>query len=255
LARPNRSDLVSKIRSPTGGDATISLADHSAIEFLHRDARLVAIDKPAGIALLADRSGAACLWDALPALLGGKPYLVHRLDKGTSGVLLVALDQRTQSTLTRAFSRREVRKFYLAWVAGDMAMAGTQTVDLPLKAGRKSRYRVAGPRGAIVRNARGWSIPTVDPDGFASVTRLRVLRRSAARSLVLLEPLTGRSHQLRVHLAWIGHPILGDTLYGRPGAAEQDAPRLQLHCHRVVVPGWGSFSAPPPGDWFEHALG
>ncbi len=216
---------------------------------LYRDEHLVAIAKPADLSLLADRSGAPCLWDALPALLGTKPYLVHRLDKGTSGVLLIGLDQPTQSALTRAFSRRAVRKFYVARVSGHLAAVGTQAIDLPLKRGRKSRFRVAGQRSAIVRHSRGWTIAAADPDGFASLTRLRVLARDGADTLLLLEPLTGRTHQLRVHLSWIGHPILGDTLYGRPGAAEQAAPRLQLHCHRLVVPGFGTFRAPLPSDW------
>jgi 23S rRNA-/tRNA-specific pseudouridylate synthase len=230
---------------------------------LDRSAHLAVLAKPAGVALLADRAGAPCLWDALPDLLGGKPYLVHRLDKGTSGVLLVALDQPTQSALTRAFNRREVRKFYLAWVVGSLAgappgVAGekpyegrTRTVDLPLRPGRKSRYRVAGQRADIREDARGWTLSRTEPEGHASLTRLRVLADGPRRSLVLLEPRTGRTHQLRVHLSWIGHPILGDHLYGKPGAPEQAAERLQLHCHRLVVPGWGSFAAPTGPDWLD----
>lgn len=208
--------------------------------------------KPAGVSLLADRTEAACLWDQLPERLGGKPYLVHRLDKGTSGVLLVALDQRSQSTLTRAFNRRSVRKYYLAWVVGRIEGPATRTIDLPLRPGRKSRYRVAGQRSAIRQTAAGWTLEgPPDPQGHPSSTRMRVLVSGTARSLVLLQPLTGRTHQLRVHLAWIGHPILGDHLYGRPGAPEQAAGRLQLHCHRLVVPGWGSFSARPGADWLD----
>jgi tRNA pseudouridine32 synthase/23S rRNA pseudouridine746 synthase len=220
-----------------------------AIEELYRDEHLVAIAKPAELSLLADRSGAPCLWDALPALLRAKPFLVHRLDKGTSGVLLIGLDQKTQSALTRQFNRRAVRKFYVARVSGHLEANGTLTVDLPLKRGRKSRYRVAGQRSAIERSSSGWHIAAPDPDGLASVTRLRVLEGDPASTLLLLEPLTGRTHQLRVHLSWIGHPILGDTLYGKPGDPAQAAPRLHLHCHRLVVPGFGSFRAPLPADW------
>jgi tRNA pseudouridine32 synthase / 23S rRNA pseudouridine746 synthase len=164
----------------------------------------------------------------------------------------VALDQKTQSALTRAFNRREVRKFYLAWVAGCMPGRGTQTIDLPLKPGRKSRYRVAGQRSSIERDEQGWTIAAAEPEGHPSQTRVRVLVHEGARSLLLLQPLTGRTHQLRVHLSWIGHPILGDTLYGRPGAPEQAAPRLQLHCHRLVVPGWGSFSVEPTLAWLPR---
>lgn len=216
---------------------------------VYRDERLAVLDKPADVSLLADRSGAGCLWDLLPESLGTKPYLVHRLDKGTSGVLLVALDQATQRRLTRAFQARAVRKYYLAWVTGAPPGGRTRTVDLPLRKGRKSRYRVAGPRESIRRTASGWTLGAPDGDGHGSVTRLRVLRRSAGRTLVLAAPVTGRTHQIRVHLAWIGHPLLGDHLYGRPDDPAQQAPRLQLHCHRLVVPGFGSFPAATPGDW------
>ena len=230
------------------------------IDILHRDDGLAVLNKPSGISLLADRSGAPCLWDRLPALLGARPLLVHRLDKGTSGVLLVALSAAVQKRLTRAFQRREVRKYYLARVCGTLQTAGSRRIDLPLKKGRKSRYRVAGPRERIVQDAAGWRLDADSLDGHPSQTRLRTLGARAgadagadagaaaktASTLLLLSPLTGRTHQLRVHLSWIGHPILGDTLYGRPGAAEQQAPRLLLHCHRLVVPGTGTFSASVP---------
>jgi len=216
---------------------------------LYRDAQLVALHKPAGISLLADRSGAPCLWDELPALIEGKPYLVHRLDKGTSGVLLVARDQPTQSALTRAFAGRRVGKFYLAWVTGTMTCTGTGTIDLPLRPGRKSRYRVAGPRDAIVRRGERWTLTKRDAEGVDALTRFRVLARTRGRTLLLLAPRTGRTHQLRVHLAWIGHPIVGDSLYGRPGAPEQSAARLMLHCHRLVLPGHGAFRAAIPADF------
>lgn len=224
-------------------------------EILYRDRDLVALDKPAGVSLLADRSGAPCLWDALPEHLGAKPYLVHRLDKGTSGVLLVALNADTQRTLTRAFQQQRIRKYYLAWVLGMLDTVRSLVIDLPLRKGRKSRYRVAGQRDAIRRTATGWRLPAIantapaDPDGHPSITRLRTLRTSRNRTLLLLAPRTGRTHQLRVHLSWIGHPILGDSLYGRPGSDAQAAARLQLHCHRLVVPGFGAFSARSVTDW------
>jgi tRNA pseudouridine32 synthase/23S rRNA pseudouridine746 synthase len=220
-----------------------------SIRVLYRDAHLAVLDKPADLSLLADRSGAANLWDALPALLGARPYLVHRLDKGTSGVLLVALTPQTQSELTRAFAARRVRKYYVAWVAGRLDAPGTQTIDLPLRRGRKSRFRVAGERAAIVRRSSGWHIAAADPSGLASLTRLRVLAGGPSTTKILLAPVTGRTHQLRVHLAWIGHPILGDSLYGTPDSPAQAAPRLLLHCHRLVVPGYGPFRAPLPSTF------
>jgi 23S rRNA-/tRNA-specific pseudouridylate synthase len=222
-------------------------------EILYRDRHLAVLDKPPDISLLADRGGAPCLWDVLPGLLGAKPYLVHRLDKGTSGVLLVALDADTQRDLTRAFRERRVRKFYLAWVVGALPRGRTADVDLPLTRGRKSRYRVAGPRADIRHDARGWRLEPPGHSGHPSRTRIRSLRVGAGRTLLVAQPITGRTHQLRVHLSWIGHPILGDHLYGRPAAPEQQAPRLQLHCHRLVVPGYGTFSAPSAPDWLHDS--
>jgi len=216
------------------------------IEILHRQAGLAVVNKPAGISLLADRSGAPCLWDALPDALGERPLLVHRLDKGTSGVLLVALSVPFQQRLTRAFQRREIRKYYLARVSGSLLTVGTERIDLPLRKGRKSRYRVAGPRDEIRRDPGGWRLSRPGTDGHASLTRLRTLEASPESTLLLLSPLTGRTHQLRVHLSWIGHPIMGDQLYGKPSAPAQQAPRLLLHCHRLVVPGAGAFSASVP---------
>ena len=221
------------------------------IQLIYHDDRLAVIDKPADVALLADRSGAPCLWDSLPEILGGRPYLAHRLDKGTSGVLLVARDAERQRELTRAFQQRRVRKFYLLWVAGNFPGGHTFEIDLPLRKGRKSRYRVAGPREHIRESAAGWHLEggADGAGGHDSLTRVRCLARRGGHSLLLAMPRTGRTHQLRVHLAWIGFPILGDHLYGRPAAPEQQAPRLQLHCRRITVPGLGSFAARAPGDW------
>lgn len=216
-------------------------------EILFRSADLAVLDKSAGISLLADRSGAPCLWDELPDVLGQKPYLVHRLDKPTSGVLIVALNSDAQRRLTRAFQARTVRKFYLARVVGDPGSQGI--IDLPLRKGRKSRYRIAGSRASIRRLDNVWSLPSGASDGHASLTRFRWLAGDGETSLLLLSPRTGRTHQLRVHLSWIGHPILGDHLYGRPDDPRQRADRLYLHCHRIVLPEEGRFTARPGEDW------
>jgi tRNA pseudouridine32 synthase/23S rRNA pseudouridine746 synthase/23S rRNA pseudouridine1911/1915/1917 synthase len=200
------------------------------------------LNKPADVSLLADRSGAPCLWDALPDLLGEKPYLVHRLDKPTSGALAIALNQATQTQLTKAFAARQVGKYYLARVLGDPGPAGI--IDLPLKKGRKSRYRVAGQREDIIAIDRNWQLASPTGDGHPALTRFRRLQQQDASSLLLLKPATGRTHQLRVHLAWIGHPIIGDHLYGRPKDPAQQSNRLYLHAHRLVLPGYGAYTAP-----------
>ncbi|MCE2437588.1 MAG: RNA pseudouridine synthase, partial [Pseudomonadales bacterium] len=116
-----------------------------------------------------------------------------------------------------------------------------------LRQGRKHRYRVAGLRSAIQASSSSWRIDS--REGLPSVTRVRCLRGGVTRSLVALQPVTGRTHQLRVHMAWIGHPIVGDTIYGKPFSPAQRASRLLLHCRRVVLPGIGSYSVKFPGHW------
>ncbi|MCZ6617947.1 MAG: RNA pseudouridine synthase [Gammaproteobacteria bacterium] len=222
------------------------------LEILYHGADLLVINKPPNISLLADRSGAPNLWDEIKTSSKvSKPYLVHRLDKGTSGVLLVALNQQTQTALTKAFRQHRVGKFYIAWVTGSLDLAGSGHIELPLKKGRKSRYRVAGQRADIVCRNRRWRLEPQTDAGYPSHTVLRSLVHRCDRSLVLLKPTTGRTHQLRVHLAWIGHPVMGDSLYGKPQSIEQSAPRLQLHCRKLVVPGWGRFLALPKDGWLD----
>jgi tRNA pseudouridine32 synthase / 23S rRNA pseudouridine746 synthase len=224
------------------------------VELLYRSPSLLAVNKRSGISLFADRTGAACLWDVLNAEVGAatgvRLYPAHRLDKGTSGVLLVALNPSMQADINRAFAARRVRKFYVARVVGDPALGGASgMVDLPLAQGRKSRYRVAGPRVSIRRRGNVWRLVDAADTGLPSQTRLRRLSARNGHTLLLLQPLTGRTHQLRVHLSWIGHPLCGDHLYGKPGNAAQEWSRLALHCHRLVVtlPGRTlSFRAPLP---------
>lgn len=214
------------------------------------------LDKPTGWALTADRTGAPELWPRLLAHLartGHRPHLVHRLDKGTSGVLIVARTPGAQKHLTRAFAARAVAKTYLAECEGRWPPGGTWTVDLPLCRGRKGRYRVAGPREAIrVRPHRSGGgtadLPetAIRADGRAARTRFRILSSDGDGDPVTLlaRPETGRTHQLRVHLCWLGLPIVGDPLYPRPRSG---AGRLRLHCLRLVVPtrrGPSSFHAP-----------
>lgn len=204
-------------------------------------------DKPAGVPLLADRTAQPDLWSTLKER-PQKPYLVHRLDKGTSGILLVARNQRTQSALTSAFNQRSVKKFYLAWVVGDFPRGATLTIDLPLRRGRKSRYRVAGERAMIQRQGNRFEV-SQDREGVEACTAARCLRHHQGRSLVLLKPFTGRTHQIRVHMSWVGYPLVGDHLYGQPDAPLQRASRLMLHCRHLIVPGFGSYSVPPPEDF------
>jgi len=239
---------------------------------LHEDDALVAIDKPSGVVAhptgrirhgtlinrlharyrRTDAAGApSAASGAGPAEKDVVPRLAHRLDKDTSGVVLVVKDRKLDAAVTRAFFRREVEKTYLALVVGDPATDGG-LIDRPI-----------GP----APDAQTLLEMTVRDDGQPSRTRWRVLERFGRFAFLELSPLTGRTHQLRVHLRSIGHPIVADHLYGdprpvhlsacRPGVSAQDdvvvLDRLALHAHRLVLahPVTGrplSIVSPLPGD-------
>jgi tRNA pseudouridine32 synthase/23S rRNA pseudouridine746 synthase len=186
---------------------------------LYEDEDVIAADKPAGLLAVPGRGdgGRDCLASRVAA---DRPdaLVVHRLDQATSGVMMFGRGAAAQRALSMAFAARRVAKRYEAVVLG--AIAGDAgTIDLPLSADWPNRPRQQ------VDHARG----------KPSLTRWRVLSRDAAaqNSRLQLEPLTGRSHQLRVHLAAIGHPIIGDTLYAPP---PHDAPRLLLHACELSLP-------------------
>jgi tRNA pseudouridine32 synthase/23S rRNA pseudouridine746 synthase len=198
------------------------------------DEHLLVLDKPAGLLAVPGRgedkqdclsSRAQRLWpDAL---------VVHRLDMATSGLFLMGRGLHVQRVLSRAFAERAVDKRYEAVVAGTLAEA-EGTIALPLAAD--------WPRRPLQK---------VDPEhGRPSETRWRVLRAEDGHTRLLLEPVTGRSHQLRVHLLAIGHPILGDRLYAPP-QVQALAPRLLLHATRLALahPASGEplvFESPAP---------
>ncbi len=187
---------------------------------LYADPWLLALAKPSG--LLSQPGLGPELADSLISRAQRRwpeARLVHRLDRDTSGLLLLARDADCHRRLSAAFAERRVRKSYLAWVHGVPAARGGW-IDQPL-----ARLGTRPPRYGVVPVARG---------GKRALTRWRRLdraRQSAqAGCPLLLQPHTGRSHQLRVHLAWLGHPLLGDPLYG-PAACASGPPvrRLQLH--------------------------
>jgi tRNA pseudouridine32 synthase / 23S rRNA pseudouridine746 synthase len=185
---------------------------------LYEDESLVAIDKPAGMLSVPGRGeanrdcAAARVQAALPDVL-----VVHRLDQATSGVMLFGRGAVVQRALSIAFAERRVAKRYEAIVHG-LVLEDEGAVDLPLITDWPNRPR-----------------QTVDhATGKPSLTRYAVLSRDAASNTtrLRLEPVTGRSHQLRVHLAAIGHPIVGDTLYSQPTLG----PRLMLHACELRLP-------------------
>ena len=222
---------------------------HTALpaRVLWQDDALLVLDKPSGVPVLADRSGMPCLWDALKAWLAPRdlqPLAVHRIDKGTSGLLLVALQPEMQRALGSAFETGTIGKWYSAVSAAPLPCRGAIEIDLPIAAGRKNRWRIAGPRESIRQRHRAawklWYLPkparSRDKPGRDAMTRVRTIRSDGERAWLCVRPHTGRTHQIRVHLGWIGCPLLGDPLYGAPGEPWQQAPRLALHCHRLILP-------------------
>jgi 23S rRNA pseudouridine1911/1915/1917 synthase len=228
----------------------------AAASVLYSDERVVAIAKPAGVSLATSRrdpDGAvqrllAALDDAGridhgldPALL----RLVHRLDVGTSGVVLLARDADAHRELVTAFTTRRVRKSYLALVWGHPRPPAGR-LDSPLGPDRRDRRRMV-----------------VDPAGRPARSDYETLARGPHVALLRLEPLTGRTHQLRVHLASAGHPIVGDDLYGGPrhrgvaGARLRralDVGRPLLHAWRLALPAGRAIgelivTAPLPADF------
>lgn len=185
---------------------------------LFEDAGVLALDKPAGVAVLGDNVADDLL--ALARAAGEDLRAVHRIDKVTSGVILLAKNAPAHAALTRQFNERTVEKTYLCVVRpGGLPERGE--IDLPLSTGRKNRVRVAGQRDAIAFDAAAqrWalSVPPTGDKMYPSTTRFQRLWQGDEVALLAVRPLTGRRHQIRVHLAWIGYPIVGDPLFAPKG--------------------------------------
>jgi 23S rRNA pseudouridine955/2504/2580 synthase len=196
-------------------DADVALAESMLI---HRDASAIVLNKLPG---LATQGGTKTehhvdgLLDALKYDAPVRPKLVHRLDKDTSGALLVARTPRAAAWFARSFSNRSAKKTYWAIVVGVPDIAQGE-IDLPLA-------KQPGSGGEKMH---------VHDSGLASKTRYRVIDRAGNRAAwVELQPLTGRTHQLRVHMAAIGHPIVGDGKYGGKGAFLTGTISRKLHLH------------------------
>ncbi len=188
---------------------------------LHADAALLVVDKPAGLLAVPGRGAdkADCV---LARLLRHWPdaRVVHRLDMATSGSMAFARGAAAQRLLSAAFAAREVEKRYVAVVAG-LVEAESGTIDLPLAADWPNRPLQIVDVAQGKRSLTHWQV--LGRDAIAGTTRLA------------LTPVTGRTHQLRVHLQAIGHPILGDALYA-PAAVAAAVPRLLLHASDLALP-------------------
>lgn len=185
------------------------------LRVLRADTDLLVLSKPAGLLTVPGRDPALadCL-EARARAVWPAARMVHRLDLATSGLVLAALSPRSLRLLGLQFERRMVEKLYLAEVAAPPP-ARRGRIDAPLACDWPNRPR-----------------QRIDSSGRAAATIWRLLGRGPIGWRLALRPLTGRSHQLRVHLAALGVPILGDRLYG--GAAAEAAPRLRLHAARLT---------------------
>jgi RluA family pseudouridine synthase len=205
---------------------------------LHRDGLILVIDKPAGLAVHAGPSKAPNLEECFDALRYGlprPPALAHRLDADTSGVLVLGRHPKALSKLGRIFAGRNTEKTYWAIVEG-APPADDGVFDWPL----------------LKMNTRsGWSVK-VSIKGQTAVTRYRVLGRAPGVTWLELKPETGRTHQLRVHCAQAGCPIVADRVYGRAAPDQQ----LHLHARAIVLPLSKNkpplrVEAPPPPHMME----
>jgi RluA family pseudouridine synthase len=210
-------------------------AEQIQARVLHRDGLILVLDKPAGIAVHAGPSKAPNLEECFDDLRYGlprPPALAHRLDADTSGVLVLGRHPKALSKLGRLFSGRDTEKTYWAVVQG-VPPAEEGTFDWPL----------------LKLNTRsGWSVK-VSEKGQTAITRYRVLGRGPDMTWLELKPETGRTHQIRVHCAQAGCPVIGDRLYGKADR------QLHLQSHAIVLPLSKSkpairVEAPPP----EHML-
>jgi tRNA pseudouridine32 synthase / 23S rRNA pseudouridine746 synthase len=215
------------------------------------DAALV-LNKPAGIAVMGERHDTDLV--RIAAEHGETLFPVHRIDKVTSGAILFARELRHHGDLTRQFNRRTVDKAYLA-VTRTTGLPDRGTIDLPLSVGRKNRVRIAAERAAIVAEPHRWSVPAdqvfTDVPTYPSVTTFATVWTGDQHTLLVVRPITGRRHQIRVHLAWIGHELAGDPLFDRTGTT----PRTLLHAWRLAFDAaWLANSrvtlAAPPGADF-----
>ena len=194
--------------------------DEMLSRLLYRDGLMLVVDKPAGLSVHRGPKGGASLEDYFEALRFGlprDPALAHRLDKDTSGCLVLGRHRKALALLGKLFKNGQVGKTYWAVVEGGPE-ADEGRIDMPL--------------GKLDENRGWWMKP--DPNGKPSVTTWTVMGRGGGHTWLALEPLTGRTHQLRVHCAEMGWPIVGDPIYGR--APRAGGPPLHLHAREVTVP-------------------
>lgn len=213
----------------------------NALTILHAEDAFVVTNKPPGLLVIPGRQASSepTARELLEAQLGARVYVVHRLDRDTSGLLIFALTAPMHRALSMAFEAGTVKKLYAALVQG--TLAEPREIEVALASGRKGKMRVAFP-GEL---------------GKVAKTLVRPVEALRGATLVDAEPWSGRTHQIRVHLASIGHPLLVDPQYGQP-AALGALTRTPLHARSLSLPALEgraarTFEAPLPED-FAQAL-
>ncbi|WP_085810319.1 RluA family pseudouridine synthase [Sphingomonas sp. TZW2008] len=218
---PRIDEKPKRVRPPLSDDEI----DFARDMVIHRDPAAIVINKPPGLATQGGTKTTAHvdgLLDALQFEAEGRPKLVHRLDKDTSGALLIARSARAAGFFSKAFSSRSAKKVYWALVVGVPSIEDG-TVDLPI---------------AKQPGTGGEKMHVDEENGLPSRSRYRVIERAGNRTAwVELQPFTGRTHQLRVHMAAIGHPIVGDGKYGGAAAFLTGgiSRKMHLHARRIRV--------------------
>ena len=210
------------------------------MKILYEDEYLLVVDKPAGLPVLPDgwEKNAPYLVKSLEEKFG-KIFIVHRLDKITSGVMVFARDAETHRALNMQFESHRAEKVYHAIVEGNPKWE-EKIAKHPLRANVGHKHRT------MVDNK----------NGKPSETRFRVIKRYPESALVEAKPMTGRTHQIRVHAYALGHPLAGDTLYGAQGTYGITHPMLHAQSLSFIHPATSEamkFAAPHPAD-FEEAI-
>jgi len=214
---------------------TLRQNEDPSLLVVHEDERLIAVSKPAGQLVIPGRgeTDVRPLCQQVEARAGQRVFVVHRLDRDASGLVVFAKDAATHRSLSLSFEKRDVRKTYWVVVKGQMTEGGR--IDKPLHAFGSGRMGI-------------------DSRGKPSLTEYRIKRNFLNSTWLEVEPHTGRRHQIRVHFYSLGHPVLGDVYYGLERPVE-GVSRLMLHARGLVLPMEGSspleISTEPPEDFMQ----
>ncbi|MDR2860674.1 MAG: RluA family pseudouridine synthase [Elusimicrobiota bacterium] len=240
--RLKHNDIV-EIEFPNEKDDKTIKAEKIKIDIIYEDSDIIVVNKAAGIVVhpaYGHASGTllnALVWYSKKKFI---PYLVHRLDKDTSGLIIFAKNEKSKISISKQFQNRAVKKFYYAAVKGTIV---------------ENRGRIEAPLGRSPENRK---IMSVNPLATKmAVSEFKVIARKADFTLVEVRIITGRTHQIRSHMKYINHPVIGDKEYGGPQMiGDKTYSRQMLHSHRIIFthPKTSKqldFTAPLPEDMKE----